>query len=359
MSNVTVVMATYNGAAFISEQLKSLAAQTTLPCELVVSDDGSSDATVDIVRRFSEHAPFPVIVRQNERRLDYGENFLSAVSLASGDYIAFSDQDDVWHPDKIAVSLRELVTTGAELFVHTAAVIDRSGHPVGQFRQGIERKAVHPPLQLAPWSVFYGCTMMFPRRLLALIDVSRRGPHTFEHDGLLSHDLWVYFLATTLGRVIVDTTPLISYRQHGGNATPGIIATGVRVWVRSLGIAAHPKLPRAAIAEYRAQLLDELSRSTYDFEISRTATRAAGYWRTISGYERGRLDMYSGRTVVSRARRCGRLIGLGAYRPFERGGLGRRLLLKDVLVGLLQLRRGNRQSLSQTRRTGEVGQENG
>ena len=152
MNTVTVVMATYNGADFVEEQLKSLAAQTTLPYELVVSGDGSSDATLDIVRRFSEHAPFPVIVRQNERRLGYGENFLSAVSLATGDYIAFRDQDDVWHPDKISVSLRELVATGAELFVHTAAVIDRSGHRVGRFRQGIKRRAIHPPLGLAPWS---------------------------------------------------------------------------------------------------------------------------------------------------------------------------------------------------------------
>ena len=71
MNTVTVVQATYNGTDFVEEQRKSLAAQTTLPYELVVSHDGSSDATLDIVRRFSEHAPFPVIVRQNERRLGW------------------------------------------------------------------------------------------------------------------------------------------------------------------------------------------------------------------------------------------------------------------------------------------------
>ena len=170
----------------------------------------------------------------------------------------------------------------------------------------------------------------------------KRQPHTFEHEGLLSHDLWIYFLATTLGRVVVDTTPLIDYRQHGGNATPSITSSGARAWVHSLGIAAHPKLPRGAVADHRAQLLDELSRSTSDPQFARTAERGASYWRTISRYERARLDMYAAQDFGSRARRCARLIGSGGYRSYDHGGLGGRLLLKDVLVGLLRPRHGDR-----------------
>jgi hypothetical protein len=346
MSTVSVVMATYNGADFLAEQLKSLAAQSRLPDELVVSDDGSSDATRDIVDRFADHAPFPVVVRQNLQRLGYGENFLSAAGLATGDYIAFCDQDDVWRPNKIAVSLAQLASTEAELFVHTAAVINRAGQRVGYLRQGITSPAVHSPLQLAPWGVFYGCTMMFPRRLLGLLDVSRRGPHTFEHEGLLSHDLWIYFLATTLGRVVVDITPLIDYRQHGGNATPSVTPPGLRAWVHSLGIAAHPKLPRAAVADHRAHLLDELSRSTSDPQLARTADRGAGYWRTIGRYERARLDMYAEPKIRSRAGRGARLIRSGGYRSYDRGGLGGRLLLKDLLIGLLRLRHGDRRTVA-------------
>ncbi len=352
MTNVSVVMATYNGADFISEQLDSLAAQTRLPDELVVSDDGSSDVTVEIVRRFRRRAPFPVVVRQNHQRLGYGENFLSAACLATGDYIAFCDQDDIWHPDKIAISFGELVSTGADLFVHTATMIDRSGQRIGHFSQGISKKAVYAPLHLPPWSVFYGCTMMFPRRLLGVFDISRRGAHTFEHHGQLSHDLWIYFLATTLGRVIVDSIPLIDYRQHGANATPSITSTGPRAWVHSLGVAAHPKLPRAAVAEHRAQLLEELTGKVTDPELAGTAGRAARYWRKISRYERARLDMYAGRTLAARAHDCARLIGSGGYRPFDCGGLGRQLLLKDVLVGLLQLHQPNRQLAAVDRAAG-------
>ena len=97
-ATVSVVMATYNGAAFIDEQLRSLAAQTVLPSELVVSDDGSTDGTLVHVERFAEVAPFPVLVLRNTEPLGYGENFLRAARLATGDCIALCDQDDVWLP---------------------------------------------------------------------------------------------------------------------------------------------------------------------------------------------------------------------------------------------------------------------
>ena len=340
MSSVTVVMATYNGAEYIEEQLHSLSAQSTLPGELIISDDGSVDSTLEMVHRFREHAPFPVRVQRNENRLGYGENFLQAANRATGEYIAFCDQDDVWHPDKVAVSLQALTTNGAELFVHTASVIDRSGQRVGRFAQGIRSATVHPPLHLAPWSVFYGCTMTFPRRLLTLLDATRRGPHTFEYQGLLSHDLWIYFLASTLGRVVTSTAPLIAYRQHGGNATPGILGTGFRGRVRSLGIPAHPQSPRAAAAARRALLLAELGETTTDPALARLAAQAARYWTTISHHERARLAMYTPPETLERLAACIRLVRNGTYRSFRRGGLGGRLLAKDLLVGLLRLNRG-------------------
>ena len=339
--DVSVVMATCNGAAFVAEQLRSLATQTVLPAELVVSDDASTDGTVDIVRRFASRAPFPVIVRQNDQRLGYGENFLRAALLATGAYVAFSDQDDVWHPDKIAVSVRQLVATGADLFVHTASLIDDRGRPVGRFRQGIRRRVVHEALELPPWSVFYGCTMTFRRRLLTLVDVERRGPHTFEHQGRLSHDLWVYFLATTLGRVVVDPRPLLRYRRHGGNATPGVSVRGVRARLRTWGVPAHPGLPRAAAAEQRAVLLAELGCSSPDPTTGGAAARGVAFWHSVGTTERRRLAMYARPRMGARLTAWIRLAGAGAYRS-SGGGLGRALMAKDALVGVLSLGSGRR-----------------
>ncbi len=92
-------MATYNGAKYLEEQLASFVVQSQLP--LVVCDDGSADATLEILHRFAHSAPFPVRIVCNDERLGYGDNFLKAASLCEGDWIAFSDQDDVWLPDKL------------------------------------------------------------------------------------------------------------------------------------------------------------------------------------------------------------------------------------------------------------------
>jgi glycosyltransferase involved in cell wall biosynthesis len=104
---VSVAMATYNGERFVLEQLRSLASQTRLPDELVVSDDGSEDRTLQIVRDSAAEAPFRVHIQANTGRLWCHRNFWHAASLCSGDIFAFCDQDDVWLPEKLALCVAE------------------------------------------------------------------------------------------------------------------------------------------------------------------------------------------------------------------------------------------------------------
>src|SRR5687767_8613501 len=99
--SVSVALCSYNGAAYIAEQLRSIAEQTLLPEELVICDDGSSDSTVAIIRAFASEAPFKVLLFQNEQKLGVARNFQKALSLCTGDIIAMSDQDDVWMPIKL------------------------------------------------------------------------------------------------------------------------------------------------------------------------------------------------------------------------------------------------------------------
>ena len=81
---ISIAMATYNGAKYIRDQLDTLGRQTLPPVELVVTDDGSTDATLSIVEAFSAVAPFPVRIIRNTNRLGYEENFLKAASLCAG-----------------------------------------------------------------------------------------------------------------------------------------------------------------------------------------------------------------------------------------------------------------------------------
>ncbi len=98
----SVAMCTYNGAQYIREQLASITAQTRLPDEVLICDDGSRDDTRDILRAFANKAPFETHIHFNETTLGSTKNFEKAISLCSGDIIALSDQDDVWHPQKLA-----------------------------------------------------------------------------------------------------------------------------------------------------------------------------------------------------------------------------------------------------------------
>jgi glycosyltransferase involved in cell wall biosynthesis len=129
--SISVAMCTYNGSRFLPEQLASIARQTRQPDEMVVSDDGSTDATAEIVENFARSAPFPVRFIRNPRNLGSTKNFEQAIGLCSCDLIALSDQDDIWMPDKLArqAEMFELdpslggVFTDAELIDETGTLL--------------------------------------------------------------------------------------------------------------------------------------------------------------------------------------------------------------------------------------------
>ena len=97
---VSVVMCTYNGAQYLKEQLDSIIGQTYPIHELIIQDDCSTDNTVAILKKYEADYPF-VRLYVNEHNIGYNQNFKSAVMKATGDYIAISDQDDVWFPQKL------------------------------------------------------------------------------------------------------------------------------------------------------------------------------------------------------------------------------------------------------------------
>ena len=98
---ISVALCTYNGEAYLGEQLASIAAQDLPPGELVVCDDASTDRSAEIVARFAAGAPFPVRFQVNARNLGSRANFEQAIRLCRGRLIALADQDDVWLPPKL------------------------------------------------------------------------------------------------------------------------------------------------------------------------------------------------------------------------------------------------------------------
>lgn len=99
---VSVVMATYNGTKYLDKQLCSIRDQTLRPDEVIICDDGSTDGTVELVEQFIEENQLENwSITRNVKNLGYARNFLHAMELASGDILIFSDQDDIWLPEKV------------------------------------------------------------------------------------------------------------------------------------------------------------------------------------------------------------------------------------------------------------------
>jgi glycosyltransferase involved in cell wall biosynthesis len=141
---VSVAMATYRGERFILDQLNSIAAQTHLPDELVVTDDSPDSSTFDILRRFAETAPFPVRILKNETRLGYRGNFLKAMSLCRGDLIALCDQDDIWKREKIECVVRAFSAEDVLLVIHDVEVVSELGTARTEAYEALECHR-HPP----------------------------------------------------------------------------------------------------------------------------------------------------------------------------------------------------------------------
>ena len=125
--HVSIAMCTYNGARFLREQLESIASQTCLPDELVVCDDGSTDATLGILASYAKVSNFPVRVHCNTIRLGATRNFEQAISLAQGEVIVLSDQDDIWRHDKLQILTHNFSKHLDAGFIFSDAIVINEG----------------------------------------------------------------------------------------------------------------------------------------------------------------------------------------------------------------------------------------
>src|SRR5688572_4846600 len=212
-------MCTYNGARFVREQLDSIAAQTRLPDELIICDDASQDSTVEIIRAFSAHAPFPVRLVINEQTLGSTSNFEKATGLCSGEIIAFADQDDVWKPEKLHLLEVEFAKRpDVGLVFSDAEIVDEKLHPIGhrmwnevgfgERQKQLIREGRALDVLLPGWSVT-GATMAFRSKFRNLIlPIPTSLP--------MIHDGWIALMVAAVAEVEFIDEPLILYRQHSG-----------------------------------------------------------------------------------------------------------------------------------------------
>ena len=214
---LSVVMCTFNGARYVAAQLDSLRLQTCLPDELVISDDGSTDSTLEIINMFRPRAPFEVRVLQKDARLGYRENFMFAAEASRGDYVAFCDQDDIWRSDKIERVLRTFSLNRPLMVYHRLRIVGPQGELLGHSNKGPGPGSLSGGKLFSPWRYSLGLSQTFDRRLLRYSKYRNSAIDFYQAGESYAHDQWIGLLASTLGDVSFIDDDLADYRQHGGN----------------------------------------------------------------------------------------------------------------------------------------------
>lgn len=310
--SISVALCTYNGEAYIREQLASIATQTVPAGEVVICDDGSTDGTVAVVEDFIASHSGPTVFRiaHTDRAGGVRANFARAIESCSGDVIALSDQDDVWREDRLSVAAATLTSRHALLAVHAdARIVDALGTPTGDtllaslYVDAGERESIqtgHGMSVLIRRNIVTGATLMFRRELLA--SALPLGEHWV-------HDEWLAAIAASLGGLDLIDDQLIDYRVHGANAI-GVAQPTLRNRLGQLRVPRADRYPRfAARAQELVDRLESigapqevqlLARQKLDFELARASYPAGRLRRPYSVLRNARRGGYA--TLSSQGR---------------------------------------------------------
>lgn len=214
---LSVALCTYNGASYLPEQLRSIAAQTRLPDELVVCDDFSSDESAEIVNNFAAGAPFITRLIRNSTTLGSTKNFQRAFECCQHDVIVLCDQDDSWYAERLELTENAFAANPeAGAVFADADIADENLIPTGQslwesvdFNDRLQQKVDDGRAfdALLAYNFMTGATMAFRAQFRPLLIPIR--------DNWV-HDAWIAILISAVATVIRIDRPLIKYRRHTG-----------------------------------------------------------------------------------------------------------------------------------------------
>ena len=316
-------MCTFDGAAYLQPQLDSLLAQTRLPDEIVISDDGSTDATMKTLEAFAVaggNRGIDVRVSRHASNIGFVQNFSSALRRATGEVVFLCDQDDVWRHDKLALMAARFTDDPELLLLHSdARLVNAAGESLdcSMFdalqMTAAEKHAIHAGRAfevVMRRSFVTGATAALRRDVIAMA-------LPIAPDWI--HDEWLTAVASAAGKVDFIDAPLIDYRQHGSNQI------GARR--RTLAMKWHDLiLPRGTFLAAEARRLQRLENFLAQARFFDGAVRAAQVARKRVHFER--------RVAISQLPRHRRLLPVlreartGDYRCY---GTGMRSMLRDLL----------------------------
>lgn len=226
---VNILMSTYNGQQFLAEQIRSIQEQTFSDWTLLIRDDGSSDRTKDLLHDFArQDSRIRLIDVEEQKNLGVIKSFHRLVQYEKADYYFFSDQDDVWLPDKLEVSLQEarLYPTDQPLLVYMDLTV------VNQDLQVMTESMIRSQSHHANTQLVQELTENTVTGGVAMIN------HTLaelwsEIEDILMHDWYLALLASALGKLVFIDKPGELYRQHADNVLGArTLSKRFKKWIR-------------------------------------------------------------------------------------------------------------------------------
>ena len=206
---ISVCIATYNGEKYIREQLLSILHQLNSNDEVIISDDNSTDNTLNVIKNLNDYR---IKIFINEKEKGYTRNFENALEKVSGNIIFLSDQDDIWMDNKLKISLEALKYS--DFIVHNGLMVDENlniiNNSIFKYRN-VQQSFASNFIQIK----YLGCCMVFKREVL---NKSLPFPNNQIY---VTHDSWLTLVSELYFKVKLIDVPLIKYRRHGSNTSLG------------------------------------------------------------------------------------------------------------------------------------------
>ncbi|WP_159795626.1 glycosyltransferase family 2 protein [Streptococcus halichoeri] len=210
---INILMSTYNGEAYLTQQIQSIQNQTVTDWKLLIRDDGSTDQTPEIIKAFeAQDSRIQFINRDDRQNFGVIKNFYTLLKYDQADIYCFSDQDDVWLKDKLETQLSAFTNQPAQLPVMVymdLKVVDQDLNVLNESM--IRSQSAHPNTKLVQELTENAVTGGVSAINHALAQRWTR------YDGLIMHDWYLALLATALGKLIYIDQPGELYRQHANN----------------------------------------------------------------------------------------------------------------------------------------------
>jgi len=206
---ISVCIATFNGEKYIEKQIKSILSQLKEDDEIIISDDYSTDNTLEIIKNFSDKR---IKIFLNPNTKGYTSNFENSLAHAKGEIIFLSDQDDIWENNKVEKNIDYLYKY--DLVISDAKIIDDQGEIINDSYYKVRKATKSIGLNIIRFSGL-GCCMCFNKKIL-----KKALPFPTNHH-LATHDNWLFLIGALYYKAEFIPDKLVLYRRHNSNASNG------------------------------------------------------------------------------------------------------------------------------------------